>query len=216
MINLLFQNPLEFFIIALMLIVAIAIHEFSHAWFADRLGDPTARLAGRLTIDPRAHLDPIGSFLLLFVGFGWGKPVPFDPFNLKNPKKDAAVISFAGPLSNLLMAVAASLVFRYLDFIPILIPGEIGGILNLFIYFNVLLGVFNLIPVHPLDGFKVVAGLLPKKYYHDWLSLEPYGMIFLIFLIFPFFGTSPIATLISPIVNFLLSFLLPTKIGGII
>lgn len=216
MINLFFQNPFEFFIITLMLIVAIAIHEFSHAAAADRLGDPTPRLAGRLTLDPRAHLDPIGSLLLLFVGFGWGKPVPFDPFNLRNPKKDSGLISFAGPFSNLLMAAAASLVFRFLDAVPIMFSGAVGDILSLFIYFNVLLAVFNLVPIHPLDGFKVVAGLLPKKYYSEWLSLERYGMIFLILMIVPFFGNSPIITLISPVVNFLLSFLLPAQVGGII
>lgn len=216
MINLLFQNPFLFLIIAGLLIIAIAIHEFSHALAADRLGDPTPRLAGRLTLDPRAHLDPLGSLLLLFAGFGWGRPVPFDPFNLRNPKKDAAIISFAGPASNLVMAAFSSLSYRFLDALPILIVGGVGEILSLFIYFNVLLAVFNLIPVHPLDGFKVVAGLLPKKYYSDWLALEPYGMIFLILLIFPFFGGSPVSTIISPIVNFILSFLLPTKIGGVI
>ncbi len=216
MINLLLQNPVQFFIVAALLIIAIAIHEFSHAWAADRLGDPTPRLAGRLTLHPAAHLDPIGTLLLFFVGFGWGKPVPFDPFNLRNPKKDAAVISFAGPLSNLIMAVIASLIFKFLDILPVFIPAIIGNILVQFIYFNVILAIFNLIPVHPLDGFKVVAGLLPKKFYHDWLALEPFGMIFLILLIFPFFGGSPVFTVISPIVNFLLSFLLPGKMGGVI
>lgn len=216
LINLLFLNPIQFVIVAAMLILAIAVHEFAHALSADRLGDPTARLAGRLTLNPMAHLDPLGSILLLVAGFGWGKPVPFDPFNLRSPKKDAAIISFSGPFSNLIMAAAAGLIYRFLDAVPIMIPGDIGNILGLFIYFNVLLGIFNLVPVHPLDGFKVVAGVLPKKYYHDWLSLEPYGMIFLILLIFPFFGTPPIVKVISPIVDFLLNFLLPARVGGII
>lgn len=217
MINLLFQNPLQFLIVAGMLVIAIAIHEFSHAAAADHLGDPTPRLAGRLTLKPSAHLDPLGTLLLFLAGFGWGKPVPFDPFNLRNPKKDSAIISFAGPFSNLLMAVLASILLRIVATIPaLLLSAFLADILSLFVYFNVLLAVFNLVPIHPLDGFKVVAGFLPKKYYHDWLSLEPYGMIFLILLIFPFFGSSPIITLISPIMNFLLSFLLPTKIGGII
>lgn len=217
MINLLFQNPLQFIIVAGMLIAAISIHEFSHASAADRLGDPTPRLAGRLTLKPSAHLDPLGTLLLFFVGFGWGKPVPFDPFNLRDPKRDSAIISFAGPFSNLLMATGASLILSVTAGLPILTLNVfMADILSLFIYFNVLLAVFNLVPVHPLDGFKVVAGLLPKKYYEDWLSLESYGMIFLILLIVPFFGRSPITAIISPVVNFLLSFLLPTKIGGII
>ncbi len=217
MINLLLQNPIQFLIVAILLIIAISIHEFSHALAADRLGDPTPRLAGRLTLHPAAHLDPIGTLLLFFVGFGWGKPVPFDPFNLHNPKKDAAIISFAGPLSNLIMAIAGSLLLRIVAILPSLAMSSFfSEIVTTFIYFNVLLAVFNLIPIHPLDGFKVVAGLLPKKYYDDWLSLERYGMIFLILLIFPFFGGSPISTVMSPIVNFILSFLLPTRIGGII
>lgn len=216
MFELLFSNPVEFIIVAVLLVIAISVHEFSHAAAADRLGDPTPRLAGRLTVDPRAHLDPIGTLLIFIAGFGWGKPVPFDPFNLRDPKRDSAIISFAGPLSNLVMAVAASLLFRFLDAVPVIFPSIIGSILFQFIYFNVLLAVFNLIPVHPLDGFKVVAGLLPKKYYSDWMDLSRYGMIFLIMLIFPFFGNSPIFTIVSPVVKFLLSFLLSIKTGGII
>lgn len=217
MIDLLFQNPIQFFIIATLLVIAISIHEFSHALAADRLGDPTPKLAGRLTLRPSAHLDPIGTLLLFFVGFGWGKPVPFDPFNLRDPKRDSALISIAGPMSNIMMAIFASIVLRIISLTPILaINVFLSDIISSFIYFNVLLAVFNLVPIHPLDGFKVVGGLLPKKYYEDWMSLERYGMIFLILMIFPFFGGSPITTLISPVVNFLLSFLLPTKIGGII
>lgn len=210
MLNLLFQNPLEFVIVAALLIMAITVHEFSHAFFSDKLGDPTARLAGRLTLNPLAHLDPVGSILLLLAGFGWGKPVPVDPFNLRDPKRDNALISFAGPLSNLLIALIFSIFIRITGF------NMLTEALSLFIYFNVLLAIFNLIPIHPLDGFSVVAGLMPKKYYHDWLSLQSYGMIFLIFLIFPFFGGSPISAIISPVVNLILSLLLPTHSSGII
>lgn len=206
----------------LILIVAISIHEFAHAYMADHLGDPTPRLAGRLTLNPRAHIDPIGTVLLplltLMSGtgifFGWAKPTPFDPFNLRNPKRDSALIAFAGPISNILLAIILS-IFRNFIFTGLL-GYSLIGLLEMAIQINVVLAVFNLIPVHPLDGFKVIAGLLPKKYYEDWLSLERYGMIFLILLIFPFFGGSPISTIISPVINFLLSFLLPAKIGGVI
>lgn len=217
MFNLFFQNPLEFIVVAALLIAAISLHEFSHAWTADRLGDPTPRLQGRLTLNPLAHLDPLGTLLLFFAGFGFGKPVMFDPFNLRNPKRDAALISFAGPASNLGMALLSSLILRLGDFLPLLsINSFFFEILSLFIYYNVLLAVFNLVPINPLDGFKVVAGLVPKKYYEDWMSLERYGLIFLILLIFPFFGSSPIIRLIEPVIRFFLSFLLPGKMGGLI
>jgi Zn-dependent protease len=217
MLNLLYQNPAEFLVVSFLLLIAISIHEFSHALAADYLGDPTPRLAGRLTLNPFAHLDPIGTLLLLFAGFGWGKPVPFDPFNLRNIKRDSSLISFAGPFSNLILAIVASLILRTIsNFSLFLLSSFFVDILSTFIYFNVLLAVFNLIPIHPLDGFKVVAGILPQKYYHDWLSLERYGILFLFLLIFPILGSPPIFSIISPIVNFILSFLIPTRMGGII
>ena len=217
MINLLLQNPFSFIIFVLLLLVVVTIHEFSHAFVADRLGDPTPRLHGRLTLNPASHLDPIGSLLFILAGFGWGKPVPFDPFNLRHPKKDAALISFAGPLSNMVMALIAGLILRFMVFTPALtFPLWSADLFTSFIRLNILLAVFNLIPVHPLDGFKVVAGVLPEKYYHDWLELERYGMIFLIFLIFPFFGNSPIFAVLSPLINFFMSLLIPSQMGGII
>src|SRR3990172_5876251 len=108
MINVLFANPFLFFIYVIALLFAIAIHEFSHAWAADRAGDPTPRLQGRLTLNPIVHIDPFGLIFLLFFGFGWGKPVTFDPYNLKHPRKDAALISIAGPISNFIMAILLS------------------------------------------------------------------------------------------------------------
>ncbi|OGG27105.1 hypothetical protein A2960_03120 [Candidatus Gottesmanbacteria bacterium RIFCSPLOWO2_01_FULL_39_12b] len=217
MLDILAKNPIEFIIIAALLVAAISIHEFSHALAADHLGDPTPRIAGRLTLNPKAHLDPLGTVLLFLFGFGWGKPVPFDPFNLREPRRDAALISFVGPLSNLIMAITSAIILRFTTILPSLtLSVFISDILSMFIYFNVLLAIFNLIPVHPLDGFKVVAGILPHKYYSDWLELERYGMIFLIMLIFPFMGSSAITTIISPIVRFIISLLLPAKIGGVI
>lgn len=217
MLDILFQNPLSFLIYIIFLLVVVTIHEFSHAYAADRLGDPTPGLLGRVTLNPIAHLDPIGSILFLIAGFGWGKPVPFDPFNLKHPKKDSAVISFAGPFSNLAVAVLAGLFLRFLVLSPIItINFLVAELFTTFIRLNILLAVFNLIPVHPLDGFRVVAGLLPQKYYNDWLELERYGMIFLIFLIFPFFGRAPVFTVIGPVINFFMSLLIPSQLGGVI
>lgn len=217
MLNLFLSNPVEFFIVAILLVMAIAVHECAHALAADRMGDPTPRLAGRLTLNPLAHLDPIGTFLLVFVGFGWGKPVPFDPFNLRSPRRDAAIISFAGAFSNIIMAVVASVFLQITARLPFITIGSfLFEILSTFIYFNILLAIFNLIPIHPLDGFKVIAGILPKKYYDDWMSLEKYGLIFLILLVFPFFGTSPITSIIFPVIKTILSILVPSGIGGTI
>jgi len=210
MLQYLFTNPFSFVIWAGALLVAITVHEFAHAWTADRLGDPTARLAGRVTFNPLAHLDPIGTLMLLIFRFGWGKPVPIDPFNLRSPRRDAAVISFAGPAADLVLALILSLFIRlsHLFLNPYAILME--TILTPFIFLSVMLAIFNLIPIHPLDGGKILVGLLPREnaYKVDAL-LNQYGFILLIFLIFPFFGTSPIIAFISPIINFILSLLLP-------
>ena len=197
----LFNNPVGFIVWALSLLVAITIHEFSHAFAADRLGDPTPRLQGRLTLNPLAHLDPIGTVLMLIARFGWGKPVVFDPFNLRHPRRDAAIISLAGPVSNILLAIVLSVLLRFFP---------ISGIITPIIVMNVVLAIFNLIPIHPLDGFKIVGGILPREYAKQWYELEPYGMFFLLFLVFPFFGsTAPVMQVISPIISAFLRLLLP-------
>lgn len=220
MIDQLFNNPLSFLYWLVALAVAITIHEFSHAYWADRLGDPTPRLQGRLTLNPLAHLDPLGTLMLLIARFGWGKPVVFDPFNLRHPRRDAAIISVAGPVSNLILAFICSVLLRILFSYRLTVLSS-PAVISLFVYLfisllqpvivlNVVLAVFNLIPIHPLDGFKIVGGILPADRAREWYQLEPYGLIFLLFLIFPFFGgVSPISQLISPVINFILSLLLP-------
>lgn len=202
-------------------VVAITIHEAAHAWMADRLGDPTARLMGRLSLNPIVHYDRVGTTLLLVlvimrafgipvIPFGWAKPVRFDPYNLKNPRRDSALISVAGPASNIIVAVILSIVVRLT-----LSPFSPLGFLSIFlvptIALNVVLAVFNLIPVHPLDGGKILVGLLPENEAEDAdRFLNKYGMIILFLLIIPIYGgTSPLFVVLSPIFEFILGILLP-------
>jgi Zn-dependent protease len=190
----------------LALAIAITVHEAAHAWMADRLGDPTPRLMGRLSLNPIRHYDPIGTTLLLItalfgpVAFGWAKPVPFDPYNFKNPKKDAALVSLAGPMANILVSVFLVLLVQLL-----------GGyyFLARIILLNFSLAIFNLVPIYPLDGEKIIVGILPHK---DALEFENfmhrYGNLLLLGLILPVInGQSLMGLTISPIINFLFSFL---------
>ncbi|MFA6532425.1 MAG: site-2 protease family protein [Patescibacteria group bacterium] len=214
MISYLFSNPLLFVIYMSSLLVAITIHEFSHAWASDYLGDPTPRLQGRLKLNPLVHIDNIGMLFLLFFGFGWGKPVEFDPYNLKNPRRDAAWISIAGPSSNFILAIILALLLKLFIFLQLNFLIIIGGIIFVpMIRMNIVLGVFNLLPIHPMDGFKIVEGILPEEKAREWASLQRYGMIFLIALIFPFFGgRSMLDNILTPAVGFLFNLLVPGKV----
>ncbi|OGM19288.1 hypothetical protein A2955_02850 [Candidatus Woesebacteria bacterium RIFCSPLOWO2_01_FULL_37_19] len=203
-------------------IIAITIHEASHAWMANRLGDPTARLMGRLSLNPIVHYDPVGTTLLLVlvfmravlhipvIPFGWAKPVIIDPYNLRRPRRDSAIVSLAGPLANLLFALLASIIIR-LSFFAFGSYGALSLVLIPAIILNIVLAIFNLIPIHPLDGGKIFIGLLPEHEAREADNfLRRYGMIILLFLIFPTFGgSSPISALMSPIIDFVLKILLP-------
>ena len=203
----LFTNPILFLAGISGLIVAVTIHEFSHALIADRLGDPTPRINGRLTLNPLAHLDPIGTLMLFLTRFGWGKPVPIDTYNLENPRRDAALISLAGPASNLILAIILSVFLKIISassvlpiFYSIIIPT---------IMINISLAIFNLLPIPPLDGSKILIWLLPHDLALEWEAiLDQYGLILIVFLVFPFFGQPLISYFISPIINFILHLLL--------
>lgn len=181
------------------LIAGLSFHEFSHAFVADTLGDGLPRRMGRVTLNPLAHLDPAGTILLLIVGFGWGKPVPVNPNATKNPKASLAITAGAGPLSNFIVAAIAGLPLK-LDIVPWLPPFNVGVInslirggwetdqyiglyLSSIVLISIILGVFNLIPIAPLDGFKVAVGLLPRGLSRSFAQLEQYGPIILIALI---------------------------------
>jgi len=202
-------------------VVAINIHEAAHAWMADRLGDPTPKLMGRLTLNPIKHYDPVGTTMLLVlvilralgtpvIPFGWAKPVGFDPYNLKNPRKDTALISISGPLANISLAVILSIITRLIigPFSPASIVVYVPYPM---IVLNVSLAIFNLIPVYPLDGEKVLSGLLPEKDGYEFEKfMRRYGTLLLLFIIFPTFGgSSPISMVISPVIDFLLKILVP-------
>jgi Zn-dependent protease len=202
-------------------LIAITIHESSHAYMADKLGDPTPRLMGRLSLNPLVHYDRVGTTLLLVtvflraigapvIPFGWAKPVRYDPYNLKNPKRDSALISLAGPASNLILAVLLAIILR-LTANPFFLFGLLSNLLVPIIYLNVALPIFNLIPIHPLDGGKILVGLLPEGEAQEAdLFLRRYGMIILFLLIFPTIGgSSPLSMVISPVINTILNLLLP-------
>ena len=196
-------DPLALLLFLPALIIATTIHEFAHAFLADRLGDPTPQLQGRLSLNPLKHLDPVGSLMLLFFRFGWGKPVEFDPYNLRHPRRDAALISLAGPAVNLVLATLLALILKFSPsslFSVFLIP---------IILININLAIFNLLPVPPLDGAKILYGFLPRDWadeYNDFMGR--YGTILLILLIIPIGGSSLAINLILPVINAISNLLL--------
>lgn len=174
-IQLLFENPLLYLMWAIAILFSFSVHEYAHAQAAYSLGDPTAKHYGRLSINPLAHFDPIGTLLIFIFGFGWGKPVPFNLYNLKNPRRDSAIIGFAGPLSNFLLALLSGLMIRFF-----LLPKALYLFLGIFCWLNLILGIFNLIPVPPLDGSHILLAFLPSSYQNLRLFLFQNSPILLI------------------------------------
>ena len=199
----------------IVLIFSIVVHEFSHGWMANYLGDPTAKYQGRLTLNPLPHIDPLGSILVPFlmflsgtgIVFGWAKPVPYNPYNLKDQKHGPALVAAAGPLSNLAIAVFFGIIIRIL-----IVQGITSGIilfLSFIVLINIVLGIFNLVPIPPLDGSKLLFSVLPYSMRNIQEFLEKNGMLFL--LVFIFFGFP----LIIPIIKGLFIFIVGSNIFGL-
>lgn len=189
------------------LVIAFTVHEFSHAWVADYLGDPTARQAGRLTLNPIVHLDLIGSLLLIFAGFGWARPTPVNATLLRQRSRYGLLwVSLAGPLSNLVLAAIAALPIR-LGLVSVtwstgILP-TLGEFLYVFFYLNAVLAVFNLIPIPPLDGEKILSAFLPEKVENAYSKIRPYGsyLLLLLILIGSRSGVSIFGWIITPAVT---------------
>ncbi|OGF20949.1 hypothetical protein A2Y83_00825 [Candidatus Falkowbacteria bacterium RBG_13_39_14] len=181
------MNILPFIFFFIILLFSAIIHEYAHGWMADQLGDPTARMSGRLTMNPIAHIDPMGTIMVpillaLASGgrflFAWAKPVPYNPYNLKNPEMDAAKIAFAGPASNLAVALIFGLLMR------ILTLNSLTIFFGIIVYINILLAVFNLVPIPPLDGSKLLFAVLPSSAREFKMFLSRYGYFILLLFIF--------------------------------
>lgn len=201
----------------IILVIAFTIHEFAHAWTATMFGDDTPRNNGRLTLNPISHLDPMGSLLLLVAGFGWAKPVPVNPYALSRRSSAALMwVSLAGPLSNLILAALAAIPFRvglisvYNVFLPnkSILPTQ-EQFLYEFIYINLILFFFNLLPVAPLDGEKILLYFLPPSAARTYESFRPYGPIILMIIVFaaPFLGINILGRILGPPMDFMMSLL---------
>lgn len=209
------------------LLIGIAFHEFCHAFMADSLGDTLPARQGRVTLNPLAHLDPAGTFMMLFIGFGWGKPVQFNPFGLRvNPKTATLLVSLAGPASNFAAAALLALPIK-LGYAPYINPlagwpasffearvqtqeEYLGLFLTGAVYLNCILGVFNLLPIHPLDGFKVAVGVLPEAVSDEFAKLARYGpgiLMALIFVPLVLPSVNPLADVLGPSVRWLVHLL---------
>ncbi len=197
--------------IAIMLVpalLAITMHEVAHGYVAERFGDPTARLLGRLNLNPLRHLDPIGTIAIFIFGFGWARPVPVNAGNLRRPKRDMIWVALAGPLTNLSLAVLSALLLRGIGYLETTSLGGTDLFLQMVkplrmmagfsLYINVLLGAFNLLPLPPLDGGRILTGILPEKQAMMVNRLEPFGFILILLLVF---FTDIWSIVLSPIIG---------------
>lgn len=192
LIHLLFKDPLTFILLVIPLAYSVIIHEVAHGWVAYKMGDPTARSMGRLTLDPRNHLDPLGTIMLFIFGFGWAKPVPVNFNNLADLRKGLIFVSAAGITANILLAFLSLAVLRLVHLGPF---GPMGTMLLFLARINIMLAAFNLIPIPPLDGSKILMGFTSRQFQYSLSRLEPYGMFIILGLLF--------LGVLDPVINFL-------------
>ena len=199
------ETVLDYFIKALVLFTAVPVHECAHAWAAEKMGDDTGRQQGRITLNPFAHLTLWGSLMMILVGFGWGKPVSVDPRNFKNPKKGMVLTSLAGPASNFIMAFLAMIVYKILGILSIVKDNAtMQMVAMVFLYItliNISLGVFNFLPIPPLDGSKIFNAVLPEKWYFTIMRYENIIFIALIILLYSGLLDTPLSFLQDKVID---------------
>ncbi|MGX9727904.1 MAG: site-2 protease family protein [Candidatus Electronema sp. VV] len=198
------QSILTFLLLAPPFLFALTLHELAHGWTAWRLGDPTARNEGRLTLNPLSHLDPFGTIAFFFISIGWAKPVPVNPAYFRNPRKGMLAVALAGPGANLLLAVASALLVKLM----LLLPADSPLLISLLVpalnmaaasvWINIMLMVFNCLPIPPLDGSKVLMGLLPPGAALRYAQIEPYGFLLVLLLSY----TGVLGGIIGPVTRF--------------
>ncbi len=197
----------QLIIMAPPLLLALTLHEYAHGYVANRLGDPTARDAGRLTLNPLSHLDPIGTIAFFFIKIGWAKPVPVNPVYFKNPRQDMLWVALAGPVTNLLLAITSAVLLKALINTASIIPqtslleAVLIPLLNMLVasvWINLVLCIFNFLPIPPLDGSRILTGLLPEDLARTYASFERYGFILILILAF----TGVLGTIIFPVIRF--------------
>lgn len=203
LISLLFSNPALFLILAVVLLYSVILHEVAHGWVAHLFGDDTAIHYGRLTLNPASHIDPIGALMLFLVGFGWARPVPVNYSGFSNTRLGLFCVALAGCLTNILIAITALILLQFgvINTNPVLFE-----MLPVVIRINIILGAFNLIPIPPLDGSKILMSFLPYEAQEKLASLEPYGFFVLVFLLFTGL-LNPVITLMQGIIYTLIGFL---------
>ncbi|ULH16157.1 site-2 protease family protein [Deinococcus sp. KNUC1210] len=198
LLSLLSSNPAAFVIIAVALILSLTVHEFAHAFVADRLGDPTPRRAGRVTLNPLAHLDPFGALLLLVAGFGFAKPVPINPNNLG--RWGSLWVSAAGPVSNILIAILAALLLKFLPH-----SNLSDTVLITVLGINIVLAIFNLLPIPLLDGSRILAAIFPRTLGRALMEFEMQPYSFILVMVIIYFGRNQIGGIINGVENWVLT-----------